>query len=79
LVAGNIGSKKTVEGNEWGSRVDPLNPKEIAEAIEYLITHPEEARRMGENGKRAVKEKYNWEQEAKKLLAVYERLLVKDR
>jgi len=34
---------------------------------------------MGENGKRAVKEKYNWEQEAKKLLAVYERLLAKDR
>lgn len=55
--------------------VDPLNPQEIAEAIEYLITHPKEARGMGENGRRAVQEKYNWESEAKKLLALYEELL----
>ncbi|RLE32985.1 glycosyltransferase family 1 protein, partial [Candidatus Acetothermia bacterium] len=71
--------KEIVEGNECGLTVDPLNPKEIAETIEYLVKHPEERKRMGENGKRAVKEKYNWEQEAKKLLAVYERLLAKDR
>ena len=51
--------------------MDPLNPKELAEAIEYLITHPEEARQMGENGRRAVLEKDNWETEGKKLLAVY--------
>jgi len=71
--------KEIVEGNKCGLTVDPLNPKEIAETIEYLVEHPEERKRMGENGKRAVKEKYNWEQEAKKLLAVYERLLAKDR
>lgn len=45
--------------------MDPLNPKAIAEAIEYLI--PEEARRMGANGRRAVEEKYNWEREAERL------------
>jgi len=50
--------------------------EEITQAIEYLITHPEEARRMGENGRRAVEEKYNWEKEAQKLLALYEQLLV---
>ena len=52
------------------------NMEEITQAIEYLITHPEEARRMGENGRRAVEEKYNWEKEAQKLLALYEQLLV---
>jgi len=52
------------------------NMEEIAQAIEYLITHPEEARKMGENGRRAVEEKYNWEKEAQKLLALYEQLLV---
>jgi len=67
--------KEIVEGNECGLCVNPLNPKELAEAIEYLITHPEEARRMGENGRRAVEEKYNWEREAEKLLAVYKGLL----
>jgi glycosyltransferase involved in cell wall biosynthesis len=36
--------------------------------------HPEIGRRMGENGRRAVLEKYNWQPEARKLLGLYERL-----
>ena len=67
--------KGIVEGNRCGITVDPLGPKEIAQAIEYLLTHPEEARQMGENGRRAVEEKYNWEKETEKLLALYEELL----
>jgi glycosyltransferase involved in cell wall biosynthesis len=30
---------------------------------------------MGENGRRAVLEKYNWEREYKKLLLVYKELI----
>jgi glycosyltransferase involved in cell wall biosynthesis len=67
--------KEIVEGNRCGITVDPLDPKAIAQAIEYLLTHPEEARQMGENGRRAVEEKYNWESESKKLLGVYAKLL----
>lgn len=67
--------REIVEGNNCGVCVDPLNPKAIADAIEYLITHPEEARKMGENGRRAVEEKYNWETESQKLLRLYEELL----
>ena len=67
--------KEIVEGNRCGITVDPLDPKAIAQAIEYLLTHPEEARQMGENGRRAVVEKYNWEQEKEKLLNLYEELL----
>ena len=70
--------KEIVEGNECGLTVDPLDPKEIAHAIEYLINHPDETHRMGENGRRAVLEKYNWETEGKKLLAVYAGLLGRD-
>ena len=66
--------KKIVEGNKCGICVNPLEPKEIAGAIEYLIEHPEEARKMGTNGRKAVLEKYNWENESKKLLRVYEEL-----
>lgn len=69
--------KEIIEGNNCGICVNPLDPKEIAKAIEYLIEHPEEAKKMGENGKRAVLEKYNWERESKKLLKVYEQLLKK--
>lgn len=67
--------KEIVEGNECGLTVDPLNPQEIAQAIEYLLDHPELRQKMGENGRRAVLEKYNWENEAKKLLALYQELL----
>jgi len=67
--------REIVEGNECGLTVNPLDPKEIAKAIEYLLLHPEEACRMGNNGRRAVEEKYNWENEGKKLLALYEKLL----
>lgn len=48
---------------------------DFAKAVEYLIEHPDEARKMGENGRKAVVEKYNWETESKKLIAVYEDLL----
>ncbi len=64
-----------IEGNQCGLCVDPLNPSEIAKAIDYILTHPAEAQRMGENGLRAVKEKYNWDIEEKKLLALYGQLL----
>jgi len=66
--------KDIIDGNHCGLVVDPLDSKEIAEAIEYLIIHPEEARRMGENGRRAVVEKYNWLREGENLLRLYEEL-----
>lgn len=59
----------------FGICVDPSNADEIAAAIRYLLDHPEEAKRMGENGRRAVKEAFNWGVEEKKLLALYEDIL----
>jgi glycosyltransferase involved in cell wall biosynthesis len=66
--------KEIVEKNNCGICVDPTKPEEIAKAIEYLITHPNEAREMGENGRKAVLEKYNWEKESEKLIEIYTRL-----
>lgn len=60
-----------VEGNACGLCVDPLDPAAIARAIDYLVTHPQEAERMGRNGQRAVAEKYNWAIEERKLLRLY--------
>ncbi|MEM2941747.1 MAG: glycosyltransferase family 4 protein [Thermoproteota archaeon] len=66
--------KEIVERNKCGLCVDPLNPKKIAEAIEYLLTHPNEAHKMGLSGRRAVEEKYNWGHEARILLDLYTKL-----
>jgi glycosyltransferase involved in cell wall biosynthesis len=67
--------REIIEGNACGICVDPLDPKAIAAAIDRLVSNPEMARRMGENGRKAVHERYNWSQEEKRLLALYESLL----
>lgn len=64
-----------VEGNECGLCVDPQDPREIAEAITWIVHHPEEARAMGANGRRAVETKYNWGAEEEKLLSLYNHVL----
>lgn len=71
--------REIVEGSDCGLCVDPLSPGQIAEAIQWIIEHPQEAQRMGENGQRAVGERYNWNREAIKLVAVYEGLSVMTR
>ncbi len=67
--------REIIEGSACGLLVDPLNPAAIARAIDYLVTHPEEAQRMGANGRKAVDERYNWAIEEKKLFAFYEQTL----
>lgn len=67
--------REIIEGNDCGICVDPLDPKAIAGAIDRLVDNPDLARQMGENGRRAVHERYNWGQEEKKLLALYESLI----
>jgi glycosyltransferase involved in cell wall biosynthesis len=69
--------REVVEGSHCGLLVDPSKAREIAQAMAYLIEHPAEARQMGENGRRAVIEKYNWEKESEKLLQIYNAVLEK--
>ncbi|NLA38665.1 MAG: glycosyltransferase family 4 protein [Methanomicrobiales archaeon] len=63
--------RKVVTDAGCGVLVDPTNPDAIAEAIVCLMEHPEKARRMGESGRRAVLERYNWGEMEERLLAVY--------
>lgn len=64
-----------VEKEGCGICVDPESPEAVADAIEYILTHPDEARSMGQRGQEAVRRRYNWDAEARKLLAFYEDLL----
>jgi len=57
-----------------GICVNPDDIDSIAKAISYILKHPAEARQMGENGKRAVLEKYNWGTQEKVLLDMYEKI-----
>ena len=63
--------KKLVEGIDCGLTVDPTQPAEIGKALEYLLTHPQQAAAMGRRGRQAFLEFFNWEKERNKLLDLY--------
>ena len=67
--------KEIIEQNKCGICVNPKDSKKIAESIDYLFEHQNEAAKMGKNGRNAVYEKYNWANEEKKLLKLYDSLL----
>lgn len=57
-----------------GLLVDPSDSRAVAGALGRLARNPEERRRMGDNGRRSVLDKYNWEAEAKQLVGMYKAL-----
>lgn len=67
--------RSIIEDAQCGICVDPLNPKAIAEAIDFFIENKDLAQKMGRNGIDAVNQKYNWSIEEIKLLNLYEKLL----
>ncbi|SOC41227.1 glycosyltransferase [Salinicoccus kekensis] len=66
--------KAFIEKYECGIAVDPEDDAAIKNALDYLREHPDEAARMGENGKRAVMGELNWETQERKLVRWYDAL-----
>lgn len=66
--------REIIEGNQCGICIDPHDPQRIADAINHLISHPQLAQQMGENGRKAVKEKYNWATQEQVLFNLYDTL-----
>lgn len=67
--------REVVEGSHCGLTVDPTRPQDIAEAIDRLLAAPQLRREMGENGRQAVLQTYNWNPEGQKLVQLYKELL----
>lgn len=63
--------KNVIAGSDCGLLIDVTDPRAIADAILFLLRNPEEAKRLGDNGRRVVETKYNWEAEEKKLLEAF--------
>lgn len=75
IVGPNFGQVgQVVREEKCGILVDTTDPRQVADAIVYLLEHPEKARAMGRRGERAIQEKYNWELEKGKLLEIYRKL-----
>lgn len=63
-----------IKKNHCGLMVDPTNTSAIADACQYLINHQDEAKAMGERGRKAVINNYTWEVESQKLINFYQKL-----
>ncbi|TYZ29114.1 glycosyltransferase family 4 protein [Selenomonas caprae] len=63
--------KKIVEENNCGICVNPTDVDAVRKACIELLNNPERSQQLGRNGRKAVLEKYNWANEEKKLLALY--------
>jgi len=57
-----------------GLAVDVNDPNAIQEALRYLVDNKEQAYIMGQEGRRAVVEKYNWENQFKTYIDVIKKL-----
>lgn len=71
LYAIDSGSYKPVEDIGAGLQIEPQNPKALADAILQLYHMPQEQRQqLGDNGKRAAIEQYEYGMLARQLAGV---------
>jgi len=72
VVAGRLPLvARYIEESGAGVVVDATCPDELAKGILDLLADPDRRRRMGENGRRAVRDRWNWEVMESVLFEVY--------
>lgn len=66
--------REIIDKYNCGFYINSLEPKDIADRINWLLDNPEVANEMGIRGQKAVKHEYNWSTEAEKLISIYKQL-----
>lgn len=66
--------RELVDRYHCGICVDPSDEMQLVNAVRYILDHPEEADEMGQNGRKAILEQYNWNTQEQVLLDLYKRL-----
>lgn len=67
--------KPIIEGNNCGLCVSGDSVKQIKEKIVFFLSHPEVSKEMGDNGRKAIKEKYSWQSQEVELFGLYNKIL----
>ena len=78
IVTENTGAADIVRENNCGLLVEPTDPDSIAGAIIKLLSNPKLIKDMGNNGRMAVENQYNWKKESDKLLDFYNKIQAND-
>lgn len=67
--------REIVDEAGCGLLVDPDQPEQIAEAMQWMLDNPEQAQLMGQRGRDAVLARFNWERESETLIQAYRKTL----
>lgn len=76
IVATSVGgTPEVVRDGESARLVQPNDPTALAEAISWMLEHPEDAKRMGEQARKTVVERFSVEQMVAAYSALYEEIV----
>jgi glycosyltransferase involved in cell wall biosynthesis len=71
IIASQVGGLlQIVEDRKQGLLVAPGNEHEMAQALEWIITHPDQARTLGQAGREKAEAHFTWERVAAKVASV---------
>ena len=76
IGAGSGGTKELIRDHYNGFLYTFGDYHELAEKVKYLCQHPDEARQMGENGKKWALEKFNIEHYTEGVVTVLKQLII---
>jgi glycosyltransferase involved in cell wall biosynthesis len=69
------GPEDFVQHGKTGLLVKPRDVDSLVEALDFLLSNPEEAWAMGERARKVVLENYTWEKNVEKIVKLYKELL----
>jgi len=69
------GPEDFVRHGRTGFLVKPRDVESLVEALDFLLSHPDEAKAMGERARKEVLEHYTWEKNAEGTIEVYREVL----
>lgn len=74
LACENEVMREVISNNRDGYLIPFDDTDKMANRVEFLLNNPLERKKMGENGKKKVKEKYDWEKNLNKIGEIFDNL-----
>ncbi|RLF67283.1 MAG: hypothetical protein DRN30_00330 [Thermoplasmata archaeon] len=75
VTAADIPGVKTVVDNLGLPKFDPIDPKDLASKIKFIIENKDEIRELTKKGQKLIRKHYSWENIISKVLEVYKSVL----
>ncbi len=71
------GIEDFVENGKAGLLVKPRDIDSLAKAIDFLLSYPKKAEKIGKRARKMVLKNYTWEKNAEKMIEIYKKVLNK--